>query len=212
MHRHDDSGRAIQEVEDVSDISMAIQLDDVECQVANSVLQGYTGALELAPKALASDFNERVKKAARIGVSTTSGSWVWDVTTGQVVASKAGRSVELGLGRLVVKAKVGKSNKVAVCRVEATLEPLMQKDVEHIEYCADELKNQKIVEDYLIRWLREPASITKVTVGCEINFNKIFPRLSSARSTKEVLVDIAALNRKMTDLERQFETALGGGR
>lgn len=77
---------------------------------------------------------------------------------------------------------------------------------------SDEAQNQKIVQDYLTRWMREPGAITKVTLGSEINFNKVFPRLSGARSTKDVLGEISVLNRKMAELERQFEAALGAGR
>jgi type I restriction enzyme M protein len=212
IHRHDEDGRAVKEKIDVYQDSMAIQVDDVEFQVVEGKLRNPAGVPELAPRDLAAEFNERVKNAARIGVSTIAGSWVCEVTTGEVVASKGGKSIELGLGKIALKAKVGKVKKVEVCRVDASLEPLMQRDVEHIEYRADEAENQKVVQDYLTRWMREPGSITKVTLGSEINFNKAFPRLSGARSTKDVLGEISGLNRQMMELERQFEAALGDGR
>ncbi|MGF6273894.1 type I restriction enzyme M protein [Massilia sp. UYP11] len=211
VHRHDEDGRAVQDLLDLGRDSMAIHIDEVEFQVAEGELRAPTGAPELSPKELAANFNERVKNASRIGVSTTEGSWVWDVSTGEVVATKAGKSIELGLGKLAVKAKVGKVKKVDRCRVNASLEPLMQRDVEHVEYRTDEAENQKVVQDYLTRWMREPGTITKVTLGSEINFNKAFPRLSGARSTKDVLAEISGLNRKMVELERQFEAALGAG-
>ncbi|MNY20426.1 hypothetical protein D3C86_1539030 [compost metagenome] len=64
------------------------------------------------------------------------------------------------------------------------------------------------VQNYMTRWVKEPGSITRVTIGSEINFNKVFPRLSGARTIKDVLGDIGKLNKRMGDLERQFEASL----
>lgn len=208
LHRHDDEGRAVKESEPVEADAMTVILDDAQWQVAEGLLKAPEGS-DADAKQLAAAFNEAAKSALRLAVVTKSQTVEWDVATGAVVRSVKGRAEQLGAGRLSLRAKVAKRKKADVCKVDVAIEPLMQKDVENVDFSSDPAENQRIVQDYLRRWVREPGSITRVTTGSEINFNKVFPRLSGARSTSDVLEDIAALNRRMAELERKFASSLG---
>jgi len=208
LHRHDDEGRAVKEAEAVDAPAMTIVMDENQFQVAEGLLKPVE-ASPASAKEQASGLNEAAKNALRIAVVTKACTFEWDVATGAVTKSTKGRVEHLGAGRLSINAKVAKRKKVEVCRVKVTVEPLMQKDVENIDYSSDPAENQRIVQDYLRRWVREPGSITRVTTGCEVNFNKVFPRLSGARSTASMLEEINAINKRMFELERQFASSLG---
>ena len=64
-------------------------------------------------------------------------------------------------------------------------------------------RNQKAIDGFLQRWVNQPYTILEegTKVGCEVNFNKFFPKASSVKSVAEVVHDIAELNKKMVALD-----------
>ena len=56
---------------------------------------------------------------------------------------------------------------------------------------------------FLNKWVKEHYEILKEETGCEVNFNKLFPKTGENNSLNDVLKNIERIN---AELER-----LGGG-
>ena len=119
---------------------------------------------------------------------------------------------ELGLGVLAVKAKVARTGGADVLKVEVTLGPLEEKDTETIAYSSDPAANEEIIRDFLATWVKEPFERVSdgVTVGCEINFNKQFPKKSEVRPVKDLLEELHRLNARGAQQEAAFTASIAG--
>lgn len=107
-----------------------------------------------------------------------------------------------------MKAKATKSKGKELVKVEILLGPLLEKDIETVPYSSDAATNDKLIADFLAKWVHEPWHILGVKVGSEINFNRIFPKKSDIRPTKEILADIAAIEEEMARLEAEISADL----
>jgi len=106
-----------------------------------------------------------------------------------------------GLGVLSVRAKAVKSKGQERARVDIALDRLLEKDSETVPYSSDEAINNQLIADFLARWVHEPWCLHGWKCGCEINFNRVFPKQSAIRSSKDILKDIAAVEEEMSRLE-----------
>ena len=113
---------------------------------------------------------------------------------------------------LAVKAKVAKAKGAEVLKVEVTLGPLKEKDTETTAYSSAPEANETIIRDFLATWVKEPFERVPdgVTVGCEINFNKQFPKKSEVRPVKELLEELHRLNAKGAEQEAAFAASIAG--
>ena len=106
-----------------------------------------------------------------------------------------------GLGVLSVRAKAAKSKGQECAKVDIVLDRLLEKDSETIPYSSDEAINNQLIAGFLARWVHEPWCLHGWKTGCEINFNRVFPKQSEIRASKEILKDIAAVEEEMARLE-----------
>ncbi|TCF98650.1 hypothetical protein BZM27_55080 [Paraburkholderia steynii] len=60
-------------------------------------------------------------------------------------------------------------------RIEIVVAPLIEKDSEVVSYSKSARKNDELIALHLDKWVREPYEVVGSRVGCEINFNRIFP-------------------------------------
>jgi type I restriction enzyme M protein len=115
---------------------------------------------------------------------------------------------ELGFGKVQAKAKVVKAKGVERVRVDVALAPLHEKDVENVGYVSDPEKNEMLIAAHLGQWVREPYERVGLRLGCEINFNQMFPRVVKVDTAIEVIRKLEAINKEVADLERKFAAAL----
>lgn len=102
------------------------------------------------------------------------------------------------LGKGVINIKLGKAKKTQVnqTKVDVSISPLKEKDNELIAFSSNKEINDKLINEFLTKWVKEPYSITDQKEGCEINFNKAFPKKITIRSTTDILADINALDKE----------------
>lgn len=209
LHRHDEAGRAVQEEKSIEADTIAVTIDGQSHVIKDGPL---VKPDELTAKDAAAQFNEAVKMAETLSVQSGEQRYIRDNETGSIQLIDGKTITELGLGVLTVKAKVAKAKGKEVLKVEVTLGPLKEKDSETTAYSSDAASNEKNIRDFLSTWVKEPFERVPngIKVGCEINFNKQFPKKSEVRPVKELLKKLHKLNAKSAELEAAFAASIAG--
>lgn len=208
LHRHDETGRAIQEEKNIGADVLTVTIGKQSHVIKDGPL---VKPDELTAKEAAAKFNEAIKMAETIAVQSGEQSYIRDNETGAIRLDNDKTVTELGLGVLTVKAKVAKAKGKEMLKVEASLGPLKEKDTETTAYSSNATTNEKIIGDFLAKWVKEPFGRVDggVKVGCEINFNKQFPKQSEVRSVQELLAELHKLNAKAAVQEAAFADTEG---
>lgn len=208
LWRHDEQGRAISTTEPINGHQLTIRFDQTEFTVDH-------GVLNLAPllaerpdrtvKEAVALFNDAARQAEQTTVQITGGTvYQRDNETGAITVD----GVEEGLGVLSVRAKVAKSKGLERAKVEVVLDRLLEKDHETVAYASDANANNQLIAAFLNRWVHEPWCLHGAKTGCEINFNRVFPKVSEVRASAEILKDIAAVEAEMAMLEADIAADL----
>lgn len=109
---------------------------------------------------------------------------------------------------LSVRAKVAKSKGLERAKVDVVLDRLLEKDNETVAYASDSDVNNRLIAEFLTRWVHEPWCLHGAKTGCEINFNRVFPKVSDVRASADILKDIEAIEAEMALLEADIITSL----
>lgn len=127
------------------------------------------------------------------------------LTEDDVIVASDG--TQLGVGVVKIKTSFNKpKGKVvdSLLNVTASLGPKLEKDSETIAYHEDPVKNENEIQQFLKRWVHDSYVRTGVTVGCEINFNQLFPKISE----RKTLIDV---NQELVQLDAQIAQLHKGG-
>ncbi len=205
LWRHDEEGRAIGKTEKIEEKKIVVRFDEALYNVD-------AGLLDLAPfagrtvKEAIALFHEAARNAELTVVEVSGGQMYGrENETGTIWVGPEKK----GLGVLSVKAKAAKSRGQECARVEIVLDRLLEKDHETVPYSSDEAANNRLIADFLAKWVHEPWCLHGWKTGCEINFNRVFPKTSDIRSSKEILKDIAAVEDEMARLEAEIAADFG---
>lgn len=106
----------------------------------------------------------------------------------------------LGKGVITIKLSKPKKAEENQFKVEVALSPLKEKDIEITPFDSVEEKNEKIINEFLAKWVKEPHKILEKKEGCEINFNKVFPKQIVMRKSSDILVELAALDKEFGEV------------
>ena len=204
LWRHDEQGRAISSTEPINGHQLTVRFDQTEFTVDH-------GLLNLAPllaerpdrtvKEAAALFNDAARQAEQTMVSIAGGStYQRDNETGAITVD----GVEEGLGVLSVRAKVAKAKGLERAKVDVVLDRLLEKDHETVAYASDADSNNQLIAAFLNRWVHEPWCLHGAKTGCEINFNRVFPKVSEVRASSEILRGIAAIEAEMAMLDAEI--------
>lgn len=208
LWRHDEQGRAISSTEPINGHQLTVQFDQTEFTVDH-------GVLNLAPllaerpdrtvKEAVALFNDAARQAEQTTVQVTGGmTYQRDNETGAITVDGAPE----GLGVLSVRAKVAKAKGLERAKVDVVLDRLLEKDHETVAYASDADANNQLIAAFLNRWVHEPWCLHGAKTGCEINFNRVFPKVSEVRASSEILREIAAIEAEMATLEAEIVTNL----
>ncbi|MBC7618218.1 MAG: N-6 DNA methylase [Candidatus Saccharibacteria bacterium] len=207
LWRHDEQGRAIGGTEQINGDQLTVHFDQTEYVVDD-------GVLNLAPffadhpdrtvKEAVALFNDAARQAEQTAVMVTGGlTYHRDNETGAIRVD----AEDEGLGVLSVRAKVAKSKGLERAKVDIVLDRLLEKDNETVTYASDADANNRLIAAFLTRWVHEPWCLHGAKTGCEINFNRVFPKVSDVRASAEILKDIAAVEAEMATLEAAIVTS-----
>ncbi len=115
--------------------------------------------------------------------------------------------VELGCGKIVIKASLKKDTKTKLPKsinITVELTKDLQKDYEIIPYNPHEVKNQRNIDDFMAKYVFKPFEYLDNVIGVEINFNKVFYTPEKLRDVASIIADLDALERELTNLEREL--------
>lgn len=200
LWRHDEEGRAIDRETRIEGEKITVRFDEISYRIENGVLDLSAFQDKTVKEAVAA-FNEAARHAEQTLVEVAGGTrYRRDNETGAVVIDGA----DMGLGTLSVKAKAAKSKSEERGKVAILLDRLLEKDSETVGYSSDDTINNQLIADFLARWVHEPWSLHGVKTGCEINFNRVFPKQSEIRASRDILKEIATVEEEMARLEAEI--------
>lgn len=111
----------------------------------------------------------------------------------------------LGRSKLDIKLKWGGKRGEPTKKLlpVVTIGPDTEKDTETTAYSRDPERNTALIDAFLARWVRDPYEIVgNPAVGCEINFNRLFPKTSERKSLAQVNQELAEIDAQIAALHR----------
>lgn len=142
------------------------------------------------------DIKEKISEASKIVIYCEDNLYVYDVEDN--IVNKNG--ISLGKGTINVKLSKPKKSLDNNFLIEALLSPLKEKDNEITGFSSNINKNEELKNEFLTKWVKEPYDILNVKVGCEINFNKIFPKKIEMRSSLDILKELEELDKSLGEI------------
>lgn len=118
----------------------------------------------------------------------------------------ASDGTQLGVG--VIKTKVSlskpKSKNVSdiLLNITASLGPKLEKDSETIVYHEDPTQNEDAIKTFLNKWVHDSHVRTGVSIGCEINFNRLFPKILERKTLSDINQELAKLDAEIVKLHQ----------
>lgn len=139
---------------------------------------------------------QKISDAEKIEINLDNDTYVYFLEDN--IVEKNGVS----LGKGVMSIKISKPKKVEEnqVKIEVSISPLKEKDSEITAFDSDIQKNEKIIGDFLTKWVKEPNKIIEKKEGCEINFNKAFPKKIEMRKSSDILAELSALDKEFGEI------------
>jgi len=139
-------------------------------------------------------------------VITDQGQYSFDVVQETLIKEVNGNREALGCGKIVVKSTLKKATKKLPERIEISVEliPDYQKDYEIIPFHKNDDANQQAIEAFMAKYISKPFTYLDNMVGVELNFNKIFYKPEKLKSVNDLLADIEAVDKQLSELESEF--------
>lgn len=139
---------------------------------------------------------QKISEAEQIKIVSGSDTYVY--FSEENIVEKSG--VSLGKGLITIKVSKPKKAEENQFKIEVFLSPLKEKDSEITPFDSEEEKNEKIINEFLAKWVKEPHKILEKKEGCEINFNKAFPKKIEMRKSSDILAELAALDKEFGEI------------
>lgn len=223
LHRHDEEGRAIQSAKSFADADVeSIHIDgEIWTVGADGKLSRNGAASPLGEARPAKDdataFNEAVKASDILKLCLVDGTtWAMQRDEHRIQEVKAsGQVIEHGFGVLNIKAKVAKAKGSELVRVEITVQPFMESDTETIPFSSKkdvngDSINDRVIQGFLKQWVNDPLKIKGREIGSEINFNRMFPKKSETRTKQEIIFELSAVDREISQIEVEMTAIIQG--
>ena len=163
--------------------------------------------LQADPKTLVAAVKQRLSDDHAVVVKDGEGkgdTWVWNLAeqpqerTLWKLANDGSMS-DMGRASLTVNARVRKARKDDGFQLvlEIRFSQDTERDTEITPYSSEESQNKAFTEAFLGRWVHDDYTILGQTVGCEVNFNRLFPATSQRKTLKDIQQAIAELDNQM---------------
>lgn len=223
LHRHDENGRAVPmngidiEQKAVRSVSLdgeswMINEEGMEPRIGKTLDQTAGVA-----KAYVDNFNASARAASVLILNMLDGAvWTMDREEHRIQEVKpTGEVLEHGFGVIAIKAKLGKVKGQVSVRWDISVDPFLESDNEIISYSSAKSElggaiNDQIIKAFLDKWVRAPRKILEKTVGCEISFNRIFPKKTDIPSVNEVLEELARVDKDLADVNGLLGSMFAG--
>ena len=146
-------------------------------------------------------------KEKNFTVFTKDTNYYYDVDKETIIEQTKKEKVELGCGKIVIKASLKKDSKTKKPKsisITAELTQDLQKDYEIIPYNPLEVPNQKNIANFMAKYVFKPFEYLDNVIGVEVNFNKVFYRPEMLREVTTITTDLDALEKELANLENDL--------
>lgn len=145
-------------------------------------------------------------KEKALTVSTKEEKYWFDKDKNTIVEEQDGKTNKMGCGKILIKGSFSKATKTREERIliHAELTADNEKDYEVIPYSRKEKENDRLIDEFLAKYIFKPFEKLDRKVGVEINFNKVFYQAEALRPITDIKSDIAKLDKQLADLEKEL--------
>lgn len=166
----------------------------------------YTSLEDYFNQVIKEQINSIDYKESNLKIYTPKSIYSYDTDKETIIEKTANSITELGNGRIIVKAAYKKETKTkdAFIQITAELTKDTVKDYEIIPYQPIEEDNQKVVADFMAKYVTRPFEYSDNVIGVEINFNKIFYVPEQLIPIVNLQADLESLENKLVKLENDL--------
>jgi len=146
-------------------------------------------------------------KENNLTVHTKEANYYFNSDKETIVKQTPKNAIELGCGKIVIKASLKKDSKTKQAKsvsITAELTQDLQKDYEIIPYSPIEETNQGNIADFMAKYVTKPFEYIDNVIGVEINFNKVFYTPEKLREVSSITADLDALEKELKTLEKEL--------
>lgn len=118
------------------------------------------------------------------------------------ISRKDGSEEYLGMGSL--NFAISRSKTTGKVSASAKVTNKTYKDTEVIPFNPNPKENDKVIADFLARYISKPFRLLDNTIGVEINFNKEFYVPETVEPVDTILAEIADIDRDLANLEKEL--------
>lgn len=118
------------------------------------------------------------------------------------ISRKDGSDENLGMGCL--NFSISRSKTTGKVSASAKVTNKTDKDTEVIPYNPDPEENDRVIAEFLARYLSKPYRLLDNTVGVEVNFNKEFYVPETVEPVDTILAEIAEIDSELATLEKEL--------
>ena len=118
------------------------------------------------------------------------------------ISRKDGSEENLGMGSL--NFAISRSKTTGKVSASAKVTNKTYKDTEVIPFNPNPKENDKVIADFLARYISKPFRLLDNTVGVEVNFNKEFYVPETVEPVDTILAEIADIDRDLANLEKEL--------
>ncbi|CAA0214398.1 Type I restriction-modification system DNA-methyltransferase subunit M [Tenacibaculum maritimum] len=186
-----------------------IELTDFE--ITSFDIKKYGSLKAYYDEALKPFVNALDYKETNLIVATEKTSYYFDIDKETIIEESkdvngALNAVEMGCGKIVIKAAYKKATKTKEASIVITTEltPDYEKDYEIIPFAPNKEDNQQNIASFMAKYITKPFLYIENTIGVEINFNKVFYKPEKLRSLVEITTDLQALENELSNIEQEL--------
>lgn len=118
------------------------------------------------------------------------------------ISRKDGSEENLGMGSL--NFAISRSKTTGKVSASAKVTNKTYKDTEVIPFNPNPKENDKVIADFLARYISKPFRLLDNTIGVEVNFNKEFYVPETVEPVDSILAEIADIDRDLVNLEKEL--------
>ena len=158
-------------------------------------------------------FNQEVKelinsidyRESNLKIHTSKAVYSYDTDKETIVetpVAEALEATEVGNGKIVVKSAYKKATKTKDASITITVELTKDtvKDYEIIPYHPVEEENQRLIDDFMAKYVTRPFEYSDNVIGVEINFNKIFYVPEQVNNLSFLVEELNAIDKVLAEL------------
>lgn len=182
------------------------QVEIDEFEISDFDQKSYQSLEEFFIAEIKEQINSIDYKESEVKIHTTKAVYSYDNEKETIVEQSDKSATELGGGKFIIKAAYKKPTKTKTANIQITVELAKDavKDYEIIAYAPDEPANQKMIADFMAKYITRPFEYLDNVIGVEVNFNKIFYVPEQLEPIGNIQAELSELEEELANLEKEL--------